>query len=391
MNRRILITLFFSIFTSVTGVGIVVPLLPVYASNLGASGFMVGMIFGSFSFSRILFLPYFGKRSDMKGRKPFIAFGLFMYSLVSVAFMFSDGVTELIVIRFIQGIASAMILPVCQAYVGELAPQGREGFFMGIFNISMYSSLSLGPILGGVVHDHFGLKTAFACMGGLSLLACAMAAIFLPPVKDEPRLARGREPVKYRILMHNGKIMGAIALRTAYTFCIGAIWGFLPVFADTEFGLSSSSIGFLIMLGVLTSGVLQTPMGWLADRIDKKILCVTGSLIIAVAVYSFSYARGFWSLFACNMAFGVGGGIVVPALTAICVIEGHKEKAMGSVMALLTIGHSLGMLTGSLVAGILMDVFSLSAAFTTSGVLATLGALFFVWAAGRESRKELAV
>ena len=307
--------------------------------------------------------------------------------LVSVAFMFSDGVTELIAIRFIQGIASAMILPVCQAYVGELAPQGREGFFMGLFNISMYSSLSLGPILGGVVNDHFGLQTAFACMGVLSFIAFFMAYSFLPPVKDEPRQARGSEPATYRILLKNGKIFGAVVLRTSYTFCIGAIWGFLPVFADAEFGLSSSAIGFLIMLGVFTSGVLTTPMGWLADRVDKKFLCVIGSLMVSVAVYAFTFAQGFWSLFACNMAFGIGGGIVVPALTAICVIEGHKEKAMGSVMALLTIGHSLGMLMGSLVAGVLMDLFSLGAAFTTSGVLAIAGTLFFVWTSARDGKK----
>ncbi|SHI81130.1 Predicted arabinose efflux permease, MFS family [Desulfatibacillum alkenivorans DSM 16219] len=388
MNRKIFITLFFSIFTSVTGVGIVVPLLPVYANHLGASGFMVGMIFGSFSLSRILFLPYFGKRSDMLGRKPFITIGLFAYSLVSIAFMFSHGVTQLVVIRFIQGIASAMILPVCQAYIGEIAPQGREGFFMGLFNISMYSSLSLGPILGGVVNDHFGLQTAFACMGVLSLLAFLMAQYFLPPVKEEPRLERGREPVTYRILVKNAGIMGAVLLRTTYTFCIGAIWGFLPVYADAHFNLSSSAIGFLIMLGVLTSGVLTTPMGWLADRVDKRLLCVIGSLMISAAVYSFTFADGFWHLFASNMAFGIGGGIVVPALTAICVIEGHKERAMGSVMALLTIGHSLGMLAGSVAAGVLMDMFSLSAAFTASAVLAILGTLVFIWTSIKDGKQK---
>ncbi|MBW2575913.1 MAG: MFS transporter, partial [Deltaproteobacteria bacterium] len=72
IDKKIFGTLFFSIFGTVTGVGIVVPLLPVYAHNLGASGIYIGLIFGSFSLSRTFLLPYFGRYSDKKGRKPFI-------------------------------------------------------------------------------------------------------------------------------------------------------------------------------------------------------------------------------------------------------------------------------------------------------------------------------
>ena len=115
IDRKIFGTLFFSIFAAVTGVGIVVPLLPVYAHDLGASGLYIGLIFGAFSLSRTFFLPYFGRRSDKKGRKPFIVAGLFSYAVISVAFILSTGVESLIVIRFVQGITSAMIMPVVQA------------------------------------------------------------------------------------------------------------------------------------------------------------------------------------------------------------------------------------------------------------------------------------
>ncbi|MDI6798153.1 MAG: MFS transporter, partial [Desulfatibacillaceae bacterium] len=175
IDRKIFAALFFAIFTAITGVGIVVPLLPVYAEELGASGFVIGLIFGSFSLSRALFLPYFGKKSDELGRKPFIAAGLALYVVTSVAFMGAaafSSVWGMIAIRFFQGFASAMILPVVFAYVGDMSPSGREGFVMGIFNISMYASLSLGPVLGGFVKDAFGMQAAFACMLALSLAAC---------------------------------------------------------------------------------------------------------------------------------------------------------------------------------------------------------------------------
>lgn len=106
---KIFTILFLSIFTAVTGVGIVVPLLPVYARDLGASGFSIGLIFGGFSLSRSFFLPWFGRLSDAHGRKPFLVMGLFFYFIISICFIFANNVFTLVVVRLIQGVASAMI------------------------------------------------------------------------------------------------------------------------------------------------------------------------------------------------------------------------------------------------------------------------------------------
>ena len=162
-EKKIFATLFFAIFATVTGVGIVVPLLPVYAHDLGASGFLIGMIFGAFSLARALCLPYFGRLSDVKGRKPLIVPGLLAYAIISLGFIFFKEINALIVLRFFQGIASAMLMPVIQAYIGDITPAGNESFSMGLFNMSMFSGLSLGPLLGGVIHDRFSLETSFLC------------------------------------------------------------------------------------------------------------------------------------------------------------------------------------------------------------------------------------
>src|SRR5210317_482202 len=164
LNKKIFGTLFFSIFAAVTGVGIVVPLLPIYAHDLGASGLYIGLIFGAFSLSRTFFLPYFGRLSDLKGRKPFIVPGFLAYALISVAFVYSKSVDTLIAILFFHGIASAMLMPVIQAYIGDITPKGREGVTMGMFNMSLFMGLSLGPLIGGIIKDHFSLQTSFFCM-----------------------------------------------------------------------------------------------------------------------------------------------------------------------------------------------------------------------------------
>ena len=73
------------------------------------SGSIIGMIFGAFSLARTFFLPYFGRLSDLKGRKPLIIPGLLAYALISLGFVFVKDVNVLIILRFFQGIASAML------------------------------------------------------------------------------------------------------------------------------------------------------------------------------------------------------------------------------------------------------------------------------------------
>lgn len=384
-KKKIFGTLFFSLFVTVTGVGIVVPLLPVYAHDLGARGLSIGLIFGAFAISRTFFLPYFGALSDRKGRKPFIIIGLFAYAIISMVFIMAANVSGLIFIRFLQGIASAMIMPVIQAYVAEITPPGREGFTMGMFNTSVFLGLSIGPLVGGVINDSFSLDAAFMSMGLLALLGFVFSYYFLPPTRSEKTVLREDEPVPWRNILTDRHISGLFLFRLAYTACIGIVWGFLPVFAATEFDLSSAPIGILVMLGVFISGAINMPMGYLADRINRRAMVVVGGGVVCLAMLTMYRAGGFWGLVWASVIFGVGGGIAMPAHMALGVVKGNDAEAMGSVMSLLTMGHSLGMLLGSVLAGVLMDLVDLRFAFPFGAGLMLCCTLVFWLFTGREN------
>lgn len=363
LDKKIFGTLFFSIFAAVTGVGIVVPLLPIYAHNLGASGLYIGLIFGAFSLSRTFFLPYFGRLSDLKGRKPIILPGFFAYAVISVAFIYSQTVNTLIIIRFFHGIASAMLMPVIQAYIGDITPNGREGITMGMFNMSLFLGLSLGPMIGGVIKDYFSLQTSFICMGSLALIGFLLSLFLLPPTSSERSLETRETSFSWKELLYDRHLVGLLVFRFAYVVCVGIIWGFIPLYADTEFQASSSLIGILIMLGIFISGLIHIPMGYIADRINKKLMVVAGGLIVSYAILSFEWAGAVRDLVVASIFFGLGGGIAMPALMAMAVLKGSNTNAMGSVMALMTVAHSLGMMCGAVLGGLMMDFFKLRWAF----------------------------
>jgi MFS family permease len=380
LDLKIFMTLFLAVFATTMGVGIVAPLLPVYAHELGAGAFQIGLIFGAFSLSRSIFVPYFGKLSDVKGKKPFLSLGLFLYFILSICYLFSYNVQTLILIRLGQGFASAMILPVAQAYVGLITPKNREGLTMGLFNISLYGGLSIGPMLGGLVKDWLNIQFSFLSMGVLTLIGFSLCLLLLPP-EEKKRRGQGPisiKPIRYLKLMREPAVFSLFAFRLCFTAGIGIIWAFLPLLASTHLNLSSSSIGIVVMMSVLASGVFQAPMGLLADKFSKKLLISLGGVLGAVSIYYISTAGSFRELFMANALFGLAGGVCFPAVMALGVIEGRTTGAMGSIMGLLAMAHSLGMLAGPLLGGITLDLLSFTAVFALGILILTMGTLIFI-------------
>jgi MFS family permease len=123
------------------------------------------------------------------------------------------------------------------------------------------------------------------------------------------------------------------------------------------------------MLGVFISGLIHVPMGYLADRMSKKLMVSAGGLLISYAIFSFVWSDCIKDLVIATVIFGLGGGISMPALMAMAVLKGSEINAMGSIMALMTVAHSLGMLCGALVGGLMMDFFQLRWAFPLGAVV----------------------
>jgi len=182
-SSGILFLLSVSVGVAMIGLGIIWPIIPVYAVELGAGGFLVGLIIASFNISKTLFNPLVGRLSDKLGRKNFIATGLLLYALISVFYVLPTRAESLILIRFFHGMTSVLVVPIAMALAADIAPKQKLGLYMGTLNMSVMLGLGIGPVLGGMIRDHFGMNAAFYAMGGLALLTSVLVMIFIPPEK----------------------------------------------------------------------------------------------------------------------------------------------------------------------------------------------------------------
>ena len=107
------------------GIGIIAPILPLYADTFGASGLAVGLVFSAFSISRFALGPFVGRFSDRVGRKRIMLVGLAAFTVMSVLYIIAESIWQLAAFRLLQGAASVMVTPIAQAYVGDITPPGR--------------------------------------------------------------------------------------------------------------------------------------------------------------------------------------------------------------------------------------------------------------------------
>jgi MFS family permease len=349
------------------GLGIIAPLMSIYAESLGATGIWLGIIFSGFSLARVIFMPLIGRISDQRGRKFFITLGLFLYSIISLIYPVAQNVYQLSFIRLIHGCASAMVLPIAMAYVGDIARKGEEGKVMGTFNMALFLGIGSGPFLGGFLNDTFGLKAAFYAMAFLTAIAFFITLIFLPDLKIH---IRQNIVPSWRSVLKNNIVKGLFIFRIANAMKRGGTMVFLPLFA-AQLHICPSDIGILLSANIFLTGLLQRPFGRLADRWNKFGMVLMGSFISTLGLIFVPLTHNFTELFVTSILVGVGGAIAMPAATAIAVLVG-QSTGMGTSMGIFNTAMSLGMVFSPIFLGTIMDTFGLPFVFYFAGLVGFL-------------------
>ncbi len=375
MINRVFPILAVSIFCCMLGSGIVVPLLPLYAESLGASSLWIGVIFASYPIGRVLATPVAGRISDRRGRKPFILVGLLAYGAISFAFMATTLAPQLAFLRLLHGVAGAMILPVAQAYVGDICPPGEEGKWMGYANAAFASGFGFGPLIGGVLGEQMGMNAAFVAMGSLSLVAFIIAVRFLP---ESGQQQSATSHSSLRDLSRSSMMNGLLALRMTLAMGTAAFFAFLPIMASNSLDLSSSLIGTLLATNMLLSSLLTIPLGRIADRLSRRYLAIGGCLVTSLFLFAIPLGQSFSVLLAIAVLGSLGSATTLPAASALTVQVG-RQYGMGSSIALFSMAQSMGMVIGPMVGGAVADRAGMASAFYFGAAIVLAGACLFAW------------
>ncbi len=371
MRRRVFAVLFVAVLATMIGLSIIEPLMAIYSETFGATGLYMGMIFAAFTISRGVFTPLAGKLSDHHGRKKFIAAGLLAYTAASFLYLFAHSVNSLILVRILQGTATAFVAPLAMAYVGDISPRNEEGRYLGTFSISMFLGFGIGPIIGGALNHFHSMNAAFIAMGVLGMLSL-LTVLFLLPELD---IHKERKPTPFIKILRDKAMQEILLVRLFASFGVSGFLVFFPLYA-TSLGLNTAQIGLLVSLNLLITAVLQRYFGKMADRRSKIALIMTGNIMLGLAILLMPLVKHFYALMGLNLIMGISGAITTPANTALAAQFG-KLHGMGSAMGLLNAAFSAGMAAGPLLAGLVFDIGGLTMVFLETAAIVIGGTAVF--------------
>ncbi|HKK45806.1 MAG TPA: MFS transporter, partial [Balneolaceae bacterium] len=285
------IGLFVANMAAMLGMGILLPILSPFAKRLGASGAIVGIIFAGYALARGIFSPLFGRSSDKYGRKNFMLVGLAMYAILSLGYSWLHSIWVLGILWSFQGIASAMVTPIAQSYIGDITPLGQEGSVMNLFYLGQFGGIAVGPVIGGYLADQYSLDAPFYVMTAAAILGFLLVYFVVPkqPASDQKESEAPSFLKSFRDVWKDRKMKGILYYIVGRGFYRWGFNSFFPIYAVTIASLSKSQVGLIISSYMITGTLLQYPFGRLADRLPKNraelvalgggVACITTFLV----------------------------------------------------------------------------------------------------------------
>jgi multidrug resistance protein len=375
-----LLVLFVTAFVDMVGLTMILPLLPFYATEFGASATLVGVLISAFSVAQLAVAPVWGRFSDRYGRRPAILVGLVVTAVAYLVFAAAGSVLALLLSRLIQGVGGGTI-GVVQAYVADASTSEERTKSLGW--------LSAVTSLGAVAGPAFG--STMVALGGRHAPGLAAAALALLVAGFAWRyLSESHTPEESRVRAHSGTTGTAAIKRVIshwqepaprliwiYAIAIGAFYGTMqtvPLLLQQRLGVTERNIGYFVMylggMGVLVRSLVLGPA---VDRLGEARLSRLGIGLLATGLVLTGLAHGLPVLAVGFTLMPLGTAFLFPCVTGLLsrvVAGGERGLYMG-------VQHTFGGVSRvifPIAAGIGMDRLGVGIPFWVAGllVLATL-------------------
>ncbi|MBP1970574.1 multidrug resistance protein [Virgibacillus natechei] len=346
--------LFIIMFLVMVGFGIIIPVLPFYAEELGASPTELGLLMAVYSLMQFIFAPMWGRISDRVGRKPVILIGIFGLSLSFFMMALSTQLWVLFVARFIGGVLSAANMPTVMAYVADITTEEDRGKGMGIVGAATGLGFIFGPAIGGTFTD-ISLDAPFYIAGIVSFATMFLVFFIL---KESIHLSTSGAAAQKKLSWRNvfqGPLFMLYFLQFFITVSLAGLEATFAYFAAERAGLDAVSLGYIFMIMGLASAAVQGSMGALTKKFGEVRIIQAGIFISALGFALILFTQNFITAAIFLSIFGVGNGVIRPSVSSL--LTKKSTVGYGMVTGSLSSFDSLGRIIGPVLGGLLYSVF----------------------------------
>ncbi len=366
-------------FASYFATSLRMPVMPLFAVSLGATTSEVGLINSSFLLMCGLLALPLGLMGDRWGRRRIINLGLSIASLTSLLLYWSQTPLELIGIYLGFGVGLAMVGPSLMAQVADISPASHLGRAYGWYTTAIYSAMSLGPAVGGVLAEFLGYRPIFLVVAAALAFLLLPVTLFLPT--SEPKGGLSPRALWASLVQEGGRnraLQGCWAVTFGSCIALGVFFSFFPLYA-LQFGLNAGDIGLIFAAQAIINALSRIPLGRVSDRVDKTTLSLVGFCGLSVVLAGFALCRHFTPFLLLAMVSGAVQGVGFTPLGAL-ISEVVPVDSRGLAMGGYNTAIYLGMMLGSAGMGPVISSLGFEAGFVLAALinLAGIGGLFLV-------------
>lgn len=352
-TKRALPILFLVMFLVMIGFGIIIPVLPFYAEEMGASPTQLGLLMAVYSLMQLIFAPFWGKLSDRIGRKPIMMIGIAGLSLSFFIQAMSTELWMLFAARIIGGVLSSANMPTAMAYVADITTPENRGKGMGIVGAAVGLGFVFGPAIGGIFSES-SMSMPFYLAGASSLITLVIIYFFLKESLQKNNTENQSNNVS-RWKAFSGPASILFLLQLLISLSLSGLEATFAYFAAQKAGLGAVQLGYIFMIMGFAGALVQ---GGLVGRLTKKYgegKVIQGGIIVSaigfsliLLVDSFTTAAIFLSI------FGIGNGVIRPSVSSL--LTKTTDSGHGSATGLLSSFDSLGRIVGPPLGGWLFSL-----------------------------------
>jgi MFS family permease len=351
---------FTSALLAFLAIGAALPVLPAYVRGpLHSGDLAVGIVVGAFALTAVVCRPLAGRQADVRGRRAVLALGSLAMAAGGGLYLLADSVPALVAARLVVGAGEGAVYTAGATWAVDLAPEDRRGLALGLFGLSVWGGLSLGPLVGELLRGGAGYHAVWAATALLPLAGAVLAARLPEPAREQS------EPSPPLALLPRAAHRPGLALALA-NVGYAALAGFVVLHLRARGIGGGASVFTAFALAVFASRLVLSRV---PDRAGAKRTATAAGLLEALGLAVIALAHSLAVALCGAVVVGVGFSMLFPSL-ALMVVGRVGDDRRGSALGAFTAFFDIGVGLGGPLAGATAAVAGYPAVFVLAAVAA---------------------